>query len=160
MQIAKNKVASIEYRLTDDAGTVLDSSEGRPPLEYLHGVGQLIPGLEGALDGHVAGDALEVDVAPGDAYGERDEELVFSVDKTNFSDASGIEIGMRVQLETPDGTHEVSIAGIEEDRVLLDANHPLAGRQLHFSVKIVDVRDATPEEMQLGHAHDEGDNKN
>lgn len=156
MQIAKNTIASIDYRLSDETGNVLDSSEGRPPLEYLHGVGQLIPGLEGALDGRVEGDALDVEVPPAQGYGERDEALVFPVDKQNFSDAEGIEVGMRVKLETPDGEHEVSIASIEEDKVVLDANHPLAGRTLSFAVKVVGVREATQQELQHGHVHHAG----
>ena len=157
MQIGPRTVVTVNYTLTDDDGEVLDSSEGQDPLAYLHGVGQIVPGLEQALAGKAAGDALQVTVDAAEGYGEHDPELVQAVPRAQFKDLDDLEVGMELQATGPDGDHLVTVVGIEDDEVMLDGNHPLAGMTLHFDVAVVDVRDATPEELQHGHPHGPGD---
>jgi FKBP-type peptidyl-prolyl cis-trans isomerase SlyD len=151
MTIAKNRVAAIDYTLTGDDGQVIDSSKGREPLEYIHGKGNLIPGLENALDGKDEGAALKVTIAPGEAYGEYDPKLVQPVPRANFGSADNIEVGMQFQARTPAGVHVVRVVKVDPDNVTVDANHPLAGQTLHFDVKVVSVRDAKPEELEHEH---------
>jgi len=142
--------------LTDPAGKVIDSSKGRGPLAYIHGGGGLIPGLESALAGKVKGDALQVDVAPEQAYGHRDATLVEAVPRDRFPKEMAITVGMQFQAHTPQGHRVVTVVGVETDTVKVDANHPLAGVPLHFDVTIVDVREATTEEISHGHVHGPG----
>ncbi|MFT5153501.1 MAG: FKBP-type peptidyl-prolyl cis-trans isomerase SlyD [Planctomycetota bacterium] len=156
MQIDKNTVALIEYKLTDDQGEVIDSSDGGDPLAYLHGAGNLIPGLEAELQGKGGGDAFKVRIAPEDGYGERKEEMVQEVPRTQFPDDVEIEAGMQFQAPGPDGAAVVTVVGVEGDKVKLDANHPLAGIALNFDVKIVEVRTASAEELEHGHVHGPG----
>jgi FKBP-type peptidyl-prolyl cis-trans isomerase SlyD len=156
MQIGKNKVVSIDYTLTNDIGQVLDSSNGRAPLSYLHGNGSIIPGLEAALDGKSSGDALQVSIPPEQAYGVKDESLVKSLPKNLFRGADDIQVGMQFQAQTQGGPRVVTVVGVEEENVTVDANHPLAGQTLNFDVKVVEVRDATAEELTHGHAHGPG----
>jgi len=148
MQATSERVVSIEYTLTDESGNVLDSSEGRAPLSYLHGARRIIPGLERALDGKSPGDEFEVTVSPAEAYGERHPELVQSVPRERFPEGTVPSIGQQFQVQTETGPRVVTVAGVEENAVTLDGNHPLAGQPLNFAVKVVDVRAATPEEMQ------------
>lgn len=153
MQIANNSVVSIDYTLTNDSGAVLDSSNGQPPLVYLHGGGGLIPGLEQALTGKSTGAALKVTVPPEQAYGLRDEELVQEVPHTAFAGHS-VQPGMQFRAENKEGASRVvTVVGVTPQSVRIDANHPLAGQTLHFDVKVVGVRTATAEEIQHGHAH-------
>ena len=156
MQVARNKVVSIDYTLKDDAGTVLDSSEGNEPLEYLHGVGGLIPGLESALEGRSAGESLQVAVSPADGYGERDDALVQRVPRKQFAGVDDLELGMQFRTSTKQGAHIVTVMEIEEDTVTVDGNHALAGVTLNFAVTIRDIRDATAEELEHGHVHGPG----
>ncbi len=148
-------VVSVDYTLTDDAGTVLDTSRGAEPLSYIHGIGQIVPGLERALDGHVAGDAVRVRLEPADAYGERDDGRVHRAARAQFG-AQPPEVGMRVEASGPDGTDVLTIVAVEGDVVTLDGNHPLAGMPLTFDVTIIGVRAATPQEITHGHAHGPG----
>lgn len=156
MKIANNLVASIEYTLTDDAGEVLDTSQGRAPLAYLHGNGNLIPGLEKELEGKAAGDQLTVRIPPAQAYGERNEAMVQTVSRQQMPPGVEIEVGMQLQAEGSGGVHVVTVVGVEGDRIRLDGNHPLAGVPLNFRVEVVEVRDATPEELEHGHVHGAG----
>lgn len=156
MQIAKDKVAAIDYTLTGDDGEVIDSSNGRSPLEYIHGQGTIIPGLENALNGKKQGDALKVSIPAGEAYGEHNPKLIQAVPRSNFGGIEKIEIGMQFQARTPGGVHVVRVVNVDENNVTVDANHPLAGKTLHFDVKIVSVRDARPEELEHQHACHEG----
>lgn len=153
MVIEKDRVVTIDYELKDAGGEVLDSSGGAEPLVYLHGNENIIPGLERQLAGKKAGDSVSCVVPAGEAYGERDDALVFEVPKSQFGDGAEIEIGMQFQAHGEDGARIVTVLGIDGDKVKLDANHPLAGEELHFSVKIVDVREATAEELEHGHIH-------
>ena len=147
MTISKDKKVSIKYILKDAEGEIIDSSEDAEPLEYIHGNGHLIPGLEAALEGKSAGEKLSVAVAPEDAYGEREEELVFPVPRSNF-DGTEIEVGMQCDAASPEGSHVVTVVEVNDEQVTVDANHPLAGETLYFDVEIIDVREATPEELE------------
>jgi FKBP-type peptidyl-prolyl cis-trans isomerase SlyD len=157
MLISRNKVVRFDYTLTDDTAHVLDSSEGGEPLTYLHGNGNIIPGLETALEGKRAGESLSVRIAPAEAYGERDDGLVQSVPREMFEDSDGIEVGMQFQSGDPDGnTRIVTVVGTDAASVTVDGNHPLAGVPLNFAVTIVEVRDASGEELAHGHVHGPG----
>lgn len=154
LMIGDKMVVSMHYTLTDDNGNVLDSSEGSDPLSYLHGVGNIIPGLEKALIGKMADDALQVTVAPAEGYGEKIPELMQKVDKAAFQGVENLEPGMAFEAQGENGeVQRVVIAGIDGDEVTVDGNHPLAGVTLIFDVKIVSVRDATEEEISHGHVH-------
>lgn len=156
MQIGKNKVVTLDYTLTNPAGEQLDTSQGGEPLAYLHGIGQIIPGLERALDGHADGDALTIVIPPDEAYGARRDALVQAVPRKSFGNVPDIAPGMQFQANTQHGPRIVTVTKVDGDEVTVDANHPLAGITLHFDVKIVGVRDATPEELAHGHVHGPG----
>jgi len=156
MRITKDAVGSIEYELSDDAGEVIDSSKGGPPLAYLHGSGNLIPGLEAELEGKTNGDSFQVRIEPKDAYGMRDERMVQDVERTRFPEDLDIQPGMQFQAEASGGDVQVvTVVGVEGDTVKLDGNHPLAGVALNFDVTVVDVREATADELSHGHVHGE-----
>ncbi|MBA6418264.1 FKBP-type peptidyl-prolyl cis-trans isomerase [Pseudomonas neustonica] len=157
MQIAANKAVSIDYTLTNADGEVLDSSDGGAPLVYLQGAGNIIPGLEKALEGKQAGDAVNVTVEPAEAYGEFNAELIAVLGRNMFEGVDELEVGMQFHASGPDGSMQiVTIKALEGDEVTVDGNHPLAGEQLTFDVKVVEVRDATEDEMAHGHIHGEG----
>ncbi|WP_447593005.1 FKBP-type peptidyl-prolyl cis-trans isomerase [Aquipseudomonas campi] len=157
MLIATNKAVSIDYTLTNDAGEVIDSSAGGAPLAYLHGAGNIIVGLEKALEGKQAGDELNVSIEPAEAYGEYSAELVATLNRSMFEGVDELEVGMQFHASGPDGGMQiVTVRDIEGDDVIVDGNHPLAGQRLTFQVKVVTVRDALPEELAHGHIHGEG----
>lgn len=157
MQIAANKAVSIDYTLTNEGGEVIDSSVGGAPLVYLHGAGNIIVGLEKALEGKQAGDELEVTIEPEDAYGDYSVELVAVLNRGMFEGVDELEVGMQFHASAPNGGMQiVTIRDIEGDDVTVDGNHPLAGQRLNFKVKVVEVRDAQPEEIAHGHIHGEG----
>lgn len=157
MQIAKNSVVNIHYTLKDNAGKVLDSSAGGEPLAYMHGNGNLIPGLEKALEGKRMGDKLSVSIPPAEAYGTRDEDLVQSVPRSAFGNAAGkLAVGMQFHADSNHGPRTVTITSIEGDKVMVDGNHPLADQTLNFDVEIAEVREATAEELEHGHVHGPG----
>ena len=154
LMIGDKMVVSMHYTLTDNDGKVLDTSEGAEPLSYLHGAGNIIPGLETALIGKVADDSLKVTVEPKEGYGELIPELIQKVNKSAFEGVDTLEPGMAFEAQGPDGqAHRVVISEVEGDEVTVNGNHSLAGVTLNFDVRIVDVRDATEEEISLGHAH-------
>ena len=153
MVIEKNRVVTIDYKLHDAEGELIDSSEEGEPLVYLHGNDNIIPGLEKHLAGKTAGDAVECVVPATEGYGERDESLVFKVSKTEFGPDAEVKIGMQFEAHGEDGAQIVTVVGIEKDEVSIDANHPLAGEELHFAVKVVEVREASAEELEHGHVH-------
>ncbi len=156
MQIENQKVVSIHYTLTNEAGQVLDSSENQEPLAYIHGHGNIIPGLENALLGLTKGEKLKVTVAPADGYGERDDSMVQSVPRSAFQGVDDIKPGMQFQAQSPEGIQLVTVVSVEGDEVTLDGNHPMAGITLIFDVEITDVRDPTAEELDHGHVHGPG----
>jgi FKBP-type peptidyl-prolyl cis-trans isomerase SlyD len=156
MQISQDSVVSIHYTLTSDAGEVIDSSSGGQPLAYLQGHGNLIPGLERELEGKNAGDKLQVRIAPGDAYGEHDPDLVQDVPRAAFQGVSDIQVGMQFQAQSNHGPRTVTITKVAADAITVDGNHPLAGQHLNFAVEVMEVRTATEEELAHGHVHGPG----
>ena len=157
MQIAENKVVFIHYTLTNQAGEVLDSSHGRgEPLGYLHGHGNIIPGLENALSGKAAGDKLDVTVEPAEGYGDRHDQLVQQVPKEAFQGVDELQPGMQFQADTGQGPRLFTITKVDGDEVTVDGNHPLAGETLSFAVEVTDVREASEQELEHGHVHGEG----
>jgi FKBP-type peptidyl-prolyl cis-trans isomerase SlyD len=154
MIIARDKAVTVHYTLRDENGNVMESSKERTPLTYVQGAG-MIKGFETALEGRAPKDAFTFTVKPEDAYGERRPELLFHVKKEQLKEIPKIEAGMPLRVRTADGALVATIAEIEEEKVLLDANHPLAGRSLTFDVEVLDVRDATAEELAQAHG-DEG----
>jgi FKBP-type peptidyl-prolyl cis-trans isomerase SlyD len=153
MQIAKHKVVSIDYTLTDNQGTELDSSRGKGPFAYIHGIGNIIPGLESALEGKRAGDQVNTVIPPDKGYGTRDEGLVQQLPRTQFDTEDKIEVGMQFHAMSEAGPRVVTVVGVEDDKVTIDGNHPLAGVTLHFDVTVKNVRDASSEELSHGHVH-------
>jgi len=154
MTITQHKVVTMDYKVIDaESGELIDSSENGQPMTYLHGAQNIVPGLENALEGKAVGDELEVTVAPEDAYGERSEEGVQQVPMEAFQDMETVEPGMTVMAETPEGPLNLVITEVDGNTVTVDANHPMAGKSLTFSVKIADIRDASEEEMAHGHVH-------
>ena len=151
--IADEKVVLIHYTLKDPEGEVLDSSTGGPALPYLHGAGNLVPGLERALDGRAAGDSFEVQVEAKDGYGERDKQP-FAVPREQFPSGVELQPGMDFLMEDAQGNRfPLWIAKVEDEVVVVDPNHPLAGMDLHFAIEVVSMRDATAEELDHGHPH-------
>ena len=153
--IAAGMVVSLHYTLKNDAGDVLDQSDSKAePLVYMHGAENIVPGLERKLSGRKVGDKLEVVVEPADGYGTRDPRGVQDVPREAFPPDAPIEVGASFVVETPDGQPmQLWITKLEKDTVTCDANHPLAGERLHFSVEILGVREATAEEKEHGHPH-------
>jgi FKBP-type peptidyl-prolyl cis-trans isomerase SlyD len=152
MQIQDNSVVSFDYTLKSDAGELIDSSEGHEPLTYLHGVGQIVLGLEQAMAGQQPGDELSVTVEPDQAYGQHDPQLVQPIPRDRFEGIDRIEPGMQFTAQTEAGPRTVTVTEVADDQVTIDANHPLAGQTLHFDVTVRDVREATDEELEHGHA--------
>lgn len=153
MTITANSAVSFHYTLTDSEGVELDSSQGQEPLEYLHGHGNIIPGLEKALEGKTAGDSLEVAIEPAEGYGEVQPELIQEAPRSAFQGVEDLQPGMRFEAETNQGPLPVVITAVSDETVTVDGNHPLAGKVLNFSVTVEDVREATAEELQHGHIH-------
>lgn len=147
MKIEKTKVVKIHYTLTDKDGNQIDSSKGSEPLEYMHGYGNLIPGLEAELEGKEAGAKFATVIQPKDGYGEYSEEMVAKVPRSSFDAQMPIEVGQQFQAESPAGSMMVRVTEVNDDMITVDANHELAGKELHFDVEVVDVRDALPEEI-------------
>ncbi len=156
MEITADRVVTIHYTLQDDNGAVLDSSAAGEPLVYIHGRGNLVAGLEKALEGKRGGAALAVVVAPAEGYGTRDDALIQRVPRRSLQGAGTVQKGMQFRAQTDGGMRVVTVAAVVGDMVTLDGNHPLADRTLHFDVEVVGVRAATAEELEHGHVHGEG----
>ena len=147
-------MVAFHYKLTNSDGEQLDSSDGQDPLKYLHGASNIVPGLEKELEGKKAGDALKVEVQPEDGYGQVNPQLVQKVPRSAFEGAPEIKAGMQFQAQGPDGQAQlITVKEVSEEEVTVDGNHPLAGQVLHFDVTIEDVREASEEELEHGHAH-------
>ncbi|MFZ4785496.1 MAG: FKBP-type peptidyl-prolyl cis-trans isomerase [Flavobacteriales bacterium] len=155
MQISNEKVAAIHYTLKDNNGTVLDSSEGKDPLYYLHGFGNLIPGMEKGLEGKVKGDKFDIKVSAADGYGERDDAAIQQVPVSAFGGAD-VKVGMQFRAGNEHGQYLVTVTEVNGDMVTVDANHPLAGVELNFAVEVMEVREATQDEIAHGHVHGPG----
>ena len=156
MTIAEHKVVSIHYTLRDPSGAVIDSSEGNEPLQYIQGMGNIIPGLESAMLGKNVGDKLDVVVDPKEGYGERSEDLIQVLPRSMFAGIDTIEIGQQFQATGGNGPVVITVTEVGDDTVTVDGNHELAGVELHFAVEVVDIRDATAEEILHGHTHSGG----
>ena len=152
MQITKHKVAAIHYTLTDNEGNILDSSSGRDPLHYIHGVGNLIPGMEEGLEGKATGDKFTLKVSPEKGYGVKSDDLMQQVPRSAFGDQK-IEVGM--QFQTNQG-QVVTVTKVGLENITVDGNHPLAGVELNFAVEVIEIRGATEEELAHGHVHGPG----
>jgi FKBP-type peptidyl-prolyl cis-trans isomerase SlyD len=157
ISVADNNVVSVAFVLQLDDGRVLDESTDDAPFEYIHGAGQIIPGLENALDGMSIGDEKDVAVKPDDGYGEYDPDDVVEVPRGNFPDTLDLSIGKPMKVKDSDSGESFNAYVIESnpETVTLDFNHPLAGKTLNFQVKIVGLREATAEELAHGHVHGE-----
>lgn len=155
--IKKNSVVNLNYCLKNSNGEELDRSDKDQPFAYLHGVGQIVPGLEKALEGLAVGDKKEVTVPPAEGYGDLIPTLKTQVERSNFPEGVDIQAGMQFEAEG-EGNRRIifEVLSVEGDKVNVDGNHPLAGETLHFSVEITGIREATQEELTHGHAHGEG----
>ena len=157
MKVGKDKVVLMHYTLKNDAGDVIDSSDGGDPLPFLQGHGNIIPGLEIALEGSKAGDKLDVSIKPKEAYGERMKDAIQEIPKSALKGIDEVKVGMQLQSQDQDGNaFLVTVTKIEDDKITVDANHPLAGQTLHFSVSIESIRKAEAEELSHGHVHTDG----
>lgn len=156
MQIADQCVALFHYTLTNDAGDVIDSSSGNEPMAYLHGVGNIVVGLEKAMTGKQSGDKFEVVVAPEEGYGQRNEALVQTVPRSMFQGVDEISVGMRFQAQSDHGPVSVIVTEVTDENVTVDGNHALAGQALNFAIEVTEVRPASAEELEHGHVHGPG----
>lgn len=154
--VENGQVVSMEYTLKVD-GEILDSSSEAGPLQFLVGHDNIIPGLEKEMLGMKIGESKEVIVSPADGYGEFDESAFVDVSRSEFPEDMKIEQGIELHVTDQEGNHQMAhVDSLSEDNVRLDFNHPLAGAELHFSVKVVGLREPSPEELDHGHVHEEG----
>ncbi|CDH01183.1 peptidylprolyl isomerase [Xenorhabdus bovienii] len=156
MKVAQDLVVSLAYQVRTEEGVLVDESPVSAPLDYLHGRGSLISGLEKAVEGREAGERFDVSVEANDAYGQYDENLVQRVPKDVFVGVDELQVGMRFLADTDMGPVPVEITALEGDEVVVDGNHMLAGQNLKFNVEIVAIREATEEELAHGHVHGQG----
>lgn len=156
MQIAKDKVATITYTLTDNEGNIIDQAGADNPFAFIHGLGNIIPGLENALVGKTTGDQLTVAIEAADAYGERDDSMIQVLGKEMFEGVDEVKPGMQFHAQTNQGMSVVTVTDVSDDQITIDGNHPLAGMALNFDVSILEVRDASEEELDHGHVHGAG----
>lgn len=156
MKISEKCAVTIHYKLSNAQGELIESSFEGEPMVYLHGAQNMIPGLEAALEGKELGEKLDVVVEAEQGYGAYHEGLKQEVPITAFGDVEDIVPGMRFMAETDQGQRPVQVTEIKDDIIVVDGNHPFAGQNLHFSVEIVEVREATEEEVSHGHIHAHG----
>jgi FKBP-type peptidyl-prolyl cis-trans isomerase SlyD len=157
--IKKNTVVNLAYCLKNSKGEVLDQSDENQPFAYLHGTGQMVPGLEKELEGLTIGDKKEVTVPPSEGYGELIPSLKTEAQRSSFPKGADIQPGMQFEGESEgQGSKRIvfEVIAVEGDKIIVDGNHPLAGQTLHFSVEVKEIREATQEELAHGHAHGEG----
>lgn len=155
MKVEKHSVVSIEYTLTDSDGNVMDTSVGREPLQYVQGVGAIIPGLEKEMKDKVAGDKFKVVIEPKDGYGERNDSMIQELPKSQFGEQE-VSVGQQFQVMTGQGAHVITVTEIKDDVVIVDGNHPMSGQTLNFDVEVKEVRVATEEELKPFTSDDEG----
>lgn len=156
MQIANNTAVSIHYTLTNDLGEKIDSTIDGDPLDYLHGKGNIIPGLETALTGKVVGDKFNIRIEAADAYGELSDDMIQVVSRDMFDGIDKVEVGMQFHAAVNSGTGIITVVKVDGDDITIDGNHPMAGQALNFAVEIMAVRPATKDEIQHGHIHGAG----
>ncbi len=150
LTVADNKVVTFQYTLKNDSGDILDKSADSTPLEYLHGMGSIIPGLEAELEGKKVGDKFSASIDAENGYGVRYDELVQTIGRDKLAHLPKIEIGMQLQAYDEEGVQYLTVVKVTDTEVTLDGNHPLAGQRLHFDVEVVDIREATEEELEFG----------
>lgn len=153
MEVSEKKVITIHYKGTLADGTVFDTSEGKEPLEFIYGIGMIIPGLEEGLEGLKEGDKKTVEVPADKAYGKRQEEAMQEVPKSQFPEDIELKEGLQLAAQGPQGTIPVTVLEVGEENVKVDFNHPLAGKDLTFDVEVLGIREATKEELDHGHTH-------
>ena len=157
MALQTNKVVTFSYTLKDENGEMLDSTEKDGPFSFITGNMQVLPGLEEALGSMIIGSKKNIKLAAADAYGEYDENAIQKLNRGMFPEEAELEIGRTYFAHSPEGQHlQFVITKVENDDVTVNFNHPLAGRELEFDVELLDVRDATPEEVSHGHVHGPG----
>ncbi len=147
LTISKDKVVLLNYTLKDKDGKVLDTCVGTEPLEYIHGNGYLIPGLERELEGKASGEKFSCVIQPEDGYGLRNEARVFSINRDRFEDGVDIQVGMMFQVQTLEGVSIVTVTSVDGDKITVDGNHSLAGQVLYFDIEIVEVREPSENEL-------------
>lgn len=152
MKVAPQKVVTVSYRLTDEAGELLDLVESSDPVIYLHGAGELIPGVENAFEGLEVDQEVEVDIDAENAFGDRQDDLQMVLPRGEFDEIE-LELGLELELQFDEVELVATVEEFNEETVTVDANHDLAGLNLHFSGKVLDIRDATADEIEHGHAH-------
>ena len=161
MKVEENKVISLEFTMTDDKGEVLDSSLENGPFVFIKGTNSIVPGLEDEVNGKSIGDQFDVTLKPEEAFGEIDKESIMTLPKDDFKDINAeLEIGMELEMadeEDPEQSYLVAITEITENDVTINGNHPLAGITLRFVGKVSKIREATAEELEHGHVHDDDD---
>ena len=150
LTINENKVVTFEYTLKNDSGEIIDSSNNGAPITYIHGSGNIIPGLESELEGKKVGDKFHASIEPEDGYGIRHDELVQKIEKERLSHLPNIEIGMQLQAYDENGMQIFTVVDISDTEVTLDGNHPLSGQKLHFDIEVTDMREATEDEIEFG----------
>ncbi len=156
MQIEENRVATLNYILKDDQDNIIDSAEDGS-FAYLHGAANIIPGLEQALQGKSAGDEFSISIEPAQGYGERNDSMTQVVPRDMFESDEEIEVGMQFHAEAPDGQPlPVTVIKVTDEEITVDGNHPLAGVNLNFEIKVVEIREASKEELEHGHVHGAG----
>jgi FKBP-type peptidyl-prolyl cis-trans isomerase SlyD len=155
VQIRSGQAVTIAYTIKDEAGKVLETREGGEPLTYLQGGGNVVVGLQKALEGKRVGEKLKVSLSPGDAYGLRDDTLIRKIPlrQLQVKDRDNVVVGGRYRAWMANGSHVVYVTAREGNHVVVDGNHPLAGVALHFEVEVIGVRDATAAELAHGHVH-------
>lgn len=157
MTVAKDKVVGVIYTLTDDQGTVVDTNKGQEALEFIQGHGMMIPGFEKALEGATEGQTLAFSVTPEEGYGESNEDFIIEVPRSAFPEDEEVQVGWQVTGTTPDGQMQAfRVLEVSDEKIKLDANHPLAGQNLNFEVEVVSLRDASEQELSHGHVHADG----
>ena len=156
LTIQKNHVVSFDYTLKSDDGTLIDTSNGRDPLTYLHGAGALIPGMEKALEGKSEGEDFKVTIPPAEAYGDRNENLLHKVDRKELAHLPDLALGMELEVKADGAPLIMTIVELNDEFVVLDGNHPLAGQTLNFDIQVKTIREATAEEISHGHVHGPG----
>ena len=154
--VKKDAVVTLSYTLKNSDGHELDKSTPDRPFAYLHGNSQIVPGLENALDGLAVGDKKEVTVPPAEGYGEFVAGLKMDIERSSFPEDIEIQEGMQFSAEVGGANRAFTVTGLEGGKVQVDGNHPLSGQTLHFSVEVMEIRDATQEELEHGHVHGEG----
>ena len=156
MKISHQKVVGIEYTLKDNAGGIVDSNAGGDPLYFIQGMGTIVPGLEIALNDRALGESFEVEVKAVDGYGEYDPERKRAIPRASVPQLKDVQPGAMLQASGPEGTSVVTVAEVTETEIVIDGNHPMAGKDLFFSISVKEIRDATAEELAHGHVHGPG----